>query len=104
MRVAGVHAALTLTHNHVVHVDLNIHLVGSYTLSNKHSKLHSQPLDPSNAGHNLPGIAWQFATQNRGFAMHCCIMSPQMYEACMLDGRGIMQALGRVAGIATRQM
>ena len=24
------------------------------------------------AGHNLPGVASQFATQNPGFAMHCC--------------------------------
>ena len=45
-------------------------------------------------GHNLPGIASQFATQNPGFVMHCSICVA--YIACMLHSRVTVQALIRV--------
>ena len=83
-------------------------------------------------GHNLPGIASQFATHNPGFATHnpgfathnpgfatqnpsfatqnpgfptyYCYASKKMCEACMLRSRVNMQVLRRVVDIATQEM
>ena len=56
-------------------------------LGEHHRTPHGHGLHRS-TGHNLPGIASQFATQNPGFAMHCCTCVAKD-EACMLHSRVI---------------
>ena len=59
------------------------------------------------AGHNLPGIALQFVTQNPFIiSKDCCICVAKRYDickACMLHSRVGMQALRWVVEVATQE-
>ena len=66
--------------------------------------VHVQSNCTTNAGHNIPGIASQFATQNPCFAMRCCIVQQNMCKSCMRHTRVIMQAVEWVIEIATQEI